>query len=738
MSIEELLNKYKSLIFIVESNSDLLAKQSFALLSQLGLSSLESLRQAFDKIESEDRLLQLGIIGKVKAGKSSLLNALFFDGQSVLPKAATPMTAALTTMTWGEEIGAEVEFYSKKDIRKLEERSKQYEKHLKDEIESLREKSKNQLTDYMQDLQKIERRAKRNLAHMNSYLAAFDQVQKINSIDINRDSLSEDELKASTIDDLKAILKEYVAADGKYMPFTKSIHLKLPFEGLKDIRVIDTPGLNDPVASREIRTNELLAQCDAVFIVSPANQFLTNEDMQLMERITEKEGVQELYLIASQVDNTLYGSDIKTPKIKDALHKVVTGLGHHSKITLKRHVEDHPEIKGAFNTLIEDKDVRVIPISGISYGILKSFSNQDSWDNSEQTAWKNLIANYPSDFSEESQDKSVVTLEKLSNISLLRKALEATRNKKEGIKAAKKQHLLQSKLTSIDNYQKSLKAYILEKEQEIRTSDINDLYAKKQEIESIKNSLSVAMNDVGEELCYEVTKKYKDRLEKILAKLYQQTSQDNESAIGSRTVSEEIESRGVISWCARGLGMGGYETKTYSETVVNSTRVGGAIQRFINQIDRDLKNEVKDISHESRTIFFKKLTQAYRSVSENDVDALHASRAIQSVVRLIPDFEMKDEILLPDDLSPQGELLGSEAEDYSSQAEVFIRSLEQSILSRIDEFLGNVERGFPNDLGGLFFEDLNSGIQDLIDQINNKEETLERLQKIKFQLSEGM
>lgn len=62
---------------------------------------MESWQKQIEALEREDRDLTIAIVGRVKSGKSSLLNALFFDGRSVLPQAATPMTAALTFLKLG-------------------------------------------------------------------------------------------------------------------------------------------------------------------------------------------------------------------------------------------------------------------------------------------------------------------------------------------------------------------------------------------------------------------------------------------------------------------------------------------------------------------------------------------------------------------------------------------------------------------------------------------------------------
>lgn len=50
----------------------------------------------------EDRKLNIGIIGQIKAVKSSFLNSLLFDGEDVLPKVVTPKIAVLTKIEYLE------------------------------------------------------------------------------------------------------------------------------------------------------------------------------------------------------------------------------------------------------------------------------------------------------------------------------------------------------------------------------------------------------------------------------------------------------------------------------------------------------------------------------------------------------------------------------------------------------------------------------------------------------------
>jgi tRNA U34 5-carboxymethylaminomethyl modifying GTPase MnmE/TrmE len=47
-----------------------------------GIDEPAQLQQTFAQLNDDNRLLNIGIVGRVKAGKSSLLNALVFNGES--------------------------------------------------------------------------------------------------------------------------------------------------------------------------------------------------------------------------------------------------------------------------------------------------------------------------------------------------------------------------------------------------------------------------------------------------------------------------------------------------------------------------------------------------------------------------------------------------------------------------------------------------------------------------------
>ena len=89
-----------------------------------------ALETEIQRAQQDARKLSIGIVGAMKAGKSSFLNACIFGGKDVLPKAATPMTAALTRIRYSETPQATVHFYERKDWEKIEDNAQKYEEQL--------------------------------------------------------------------------------------------------------------------------------------------------------------------------------------------------------------------------------------------------------------------------------------------------------------------------------------------------------------------------------------------------------------------------------------------------------------------------------------------------------------------------------------------------------------------------------------------------------------------------------
>jgi hypothetical protein len=79
--------------------------------------------------------------------------------------------------------------------------------------------------------------------------------------------------------------------------------LYLNKEEFKGLSIVDTPGLNDPIMSRTLRTKEFIEVCDVVFFLSQASSFLDQSDWSLLSSQLPQKGVKRLTLIASRYDS---------------------------------------------------------------------------------------------------------------------------------------------------------------------------------------------------------------------------------------------------------------------------------------------------------------------------------------------------------------------------------------------------------------------------------------------------
>ena len=217
----------------------------------------------------ENRKLNIGVVGQVKSGKSSFLNTLLFGGKEILPKASTPKTATLTKMEYSEENIIQIEYYSPKEWEVLEENAAV---DIEDEIYT----SAREIVDMV----------KRNGVDTAPYLEK-----------------GIDRIEFDTYEDLISSLNDYVGEDGRFTPIVKAVTLFLNKDEFKGLSIVDTPGLNDPIASRTIRTKEFMEVCDVVFFLSQSGSFLDKSDWILLSSQLPQKGVKKLVLIASKYDS---------------------------------------------------------------------------------------------------------------------------------------------------------------------------------------------------------------------------------------------------------------------------------------------------------------------------------------------------------------------------------------------------------------------------------------------------
>ena len=229
-------------------------------------------KELIEKLEKD--ILTIGVIGQMKCGKSTFLNSFVFE-DTVLPAATTPMTAALSVITYGEQKKVVAEFYTN------------------DEWEEQKAQAARSLDDVAGDTM-AESKIK----------AAKELVSKASRLGSNlRDYLGK------TKEDSFENIIEYVGADGKYVSITKSVKIYYPKEYLKGVEIVDTPGFNDPIVSREERTKEFLKKADVVLMMLYAGRPFDATDRDIIFKNVSQCGIGKVLIGINKYDIP-YCSDV--------------------------------------------------------------------------------------------------------------------------------------------------------------------------------------------------------------------------------------------------------------------------------------------------------------------------------------------------------------------------------------------------------------------------------------------
>lgn len=437
------------------------------------ISGLNKLIDNF-KIKTEDfyrenRKLNIGVVGQVKAGKSSFLNTLLFEGKEILPKASTPKTATLTKMEYSEENIIQIEYYLPDEWEVLEDNAVV---DLDDEIYT----SAREIVDMV----------KRNGVNPHQYLEkGFDRIE------------------FESYEELISSLNDYVGEDGKFTPIVKAVTLFLNKEEFRGLSIVDTPGLNDPIASRTIRTKEFMEVCDVVFFLSQSGSFLDKSDWILLSSQLPQKGVKKLVLVASkydsgirdilraQDDDDVFGEDENTAdNIPKACKIIKKKLKKRAKSKVEEFVKDL-EMRGSSPELIEviRQCADPIMVSSLAYNMTgKSQSEYSSEENNIYSALKQFSDDMDED------------LKLLGNFDEVKNLFGEVVSEKEAILVAKAKSFIPNAIEELKNL---LSCYLEKTKKRIQVLESNDreqLLEQKKIIETQMGSIKADIASVFGEL----------------------------------------------------------------------------------------------------------------------------------------------------------------------------------------------------------------------------------------------
>ncbi|WP_324715091.1 dynamin family protein [Helicobacter pylori] len=738
-------------------------------ISENAVIKTEELEKTLKELQDTNRDLKVGIIGRVKAGKSSLLNALIFEGVEVLPKAATPMTSSLTILKYAKTLSAEVEFYSPKDIAELENEHERYvrefNKIVDEEVKKQKEKQSlanrakerfkkisNKFSGNKSDKEvpkerilsdeeinkMAERIAKRELEKDTKLVLSHDQYEKMKKSGLINTEKLDPRIQANSLQELNQKLLQFVGADGKYMPYTKAVQISLNNPNLKDLEVIDTPGVNDPIASREERTKALLKDCDVVFIVSPSNQFLTDSDMSLFDRVSNKEGLQEIYFVASQADSAVLSmSEVEKSgqHLPTALENAQKALSSQLNNIMEALIQKNPNQREIFEKAIKNG---VILASGVCFSMYKDFNNQASWERNKKTeeyhnALQNLRDAYPDAFN--SDDKSKESLLFLSNMGAIEERLEKAAQEKEKLMLKN----LKSKIESQANNLHSLIAQLLqdleEEKKRIKNADISAIKEQIEAYQNLSGNIKMKFMEVYEEFILHFINNIRVGLEETLTKAIQTARVSAKKEEEEERYTERVKQGGAwgsfkrnfLSWADDDAG---YEEAERTRATIKA----GAVFDYLTEMHERCENALNDSADSFKVVFKKELyakvfKQLREIISDDLIDEMAFKKSVMAVLDSIEfkEFDYTDK--LPGEIRGKtGFLKGDEANAFMQSVEMHVRNFKDETRNDVKGYIqglrGNLEKqNFASDT----LQKLEENMQNLHNQVQNKVQSIAQL-----------
>lgn len=674
------------------------------------ISNILRLKDAFkndiQRFEHDQQTLNIAIMGQVKAGKSSFLNALLFDGKPVLPTAATPKTANLTRISYGEIPALEIEYYSKEEWNEIEKLAQE-----KDESEAVK--------------------------------VAKELVEMVSTAQINVQEVLEQQTKrieSSFIDDLVNTLNQYTGNNGQYTALVKMTRLYLPNDELKGFDIIDTPGMNDPVISRTQKTKEEMARCDVVFFLSRASQFLDQSDIHLLTDQLPQGGVERLYLIAGQYDSAILDDGFN----KESLSECETNLQNRLN---KRAVKELGDLadkkrKAGHEHLADLLENLVKPI--VSSTFAHGFA---TWDVSKWDATMQHVHTELKEMAENDWDEYQFTLQdwqRIANFDVLRDKYQIARVEKNQILESKKQSLLPKAQEKLDEAISYLKEAVESRITGLNTQDISKLTELEKQLEQRIHGISSKLEQhIGTELT--AIQKAINEISRDLQKSIQQYTQLT-THTGSETHEEAYEVStskwyNPFSW---GSSETRYRPYTMNYEYLSASDAVEQIAQYARNCKVDIQYHFNDLVRPNQLkLNLRRALVNELNTAQADFDATQFKNVLDAVIRQLNLPELNLEIGDPSRKISQnfsGQIKSSN--DMQKLKQALNQSLQEVFKLLNDQFKASAKQIEFNltDTQNLLAQKLTQGLENELSQIKRdfaeKQKSIQEYEALKALISD--
>ncbi|GAA8493963.1 hypothetical protein HpDR55_04690 [Helicobacter pylori] len=549
-------------------------------------------------------------------------------------------------------------------------------------------------------------------------------------------------IQANSLQELNQKLLQFVGADGKYMPYTKAVQISLNNPNLKDLEVIDTPGVNDPIASREERTKALLKDCDVVFIISPSSNFLGESDMSLFDRVSNKGGLQEIYFVASQADSAV----LSMSEVEKSNQHLPTALENVQKSLLSRLndimgtlIQNYPNQREVFEKAIKNG---VILASGVCFSMYKDFKNQASWERNQKTeeyhnALRNLKDAYPDAFS--SDDKSKESLLFLSNMSAIEGRLKKAAQRKEEIISQRLQDYAQSQANNLHKFIAQLLQDLEEEKKRVKNADMSAIKEQIKAYEKLSGNIEMKFMEVYEEFILHFIKNTRDGLNETLTKDIQTAKVGAREEEEEERYTERVKQGGALGSFKRNFlwffdDDAGYDEVERTRTIDVMTIKAGAVLNYLTEMHESCERALNDSANSFKVVFKKELyakvfKQLREIISDDLIDEVAFKRSLMAVLDSIEfkEFDYTDK--LPGEIRGKtGFLKGDEANAFIQSVGNYVRDFEAETKKDVKGYIQGLRetlerQNFASDT----LKKLKENMQNLHNQVQNKEQSIAQL-----------
>ena len=769
----EILNKIININKKIEefaashSDDDALIDEIKNLCNDNDFKSEEYIIEYFKDKVNLDRTLRVGIVGRVKSGKSSLLNSLLFDGKDILPKAPTPMTAALTHIQYSDTNYIEIEFLTKKDIEDFEEIHNRYNKDLEKKIDSLKdetigkkltsavgtnisarinkwkskftreeninsfEENNENIKEYY-DYDKLEKDAK-EIVDKNEYLKngkeKYDLIKKASKSVYNHVLKQEKEkIDFKNIEEISDKLKDYVGTEGKFVDFVKSLNIYINIDYLKDLNILDTPGFNDPVRTRDAKARKLLSKCDVVLILMSATQLFTESDRDIISKIRKKEGIQEIYVIISKFDDVLNSQEnIKKSNgdLEEAKNIILNGVeGDKGLIEHIKNIFIKMNDENIFNKLISEIDKRVIYSSSICHSILKNWNNYEKLDEDSKKVIENLSEGYPDYISLKERETSLEQLKQLANIDAINNILKNLTVRKNEI-LGESLNKFETKFTeSAKDIQRKLDKYARERLKYIKFGNINNIKIESEKLEKSINKISESLKgkfqDTIEEWYIESLNKINDSLNKFFNKAKDSADEAKSEEIRTKKEGWFIFEKNV----------------TYKENIINTEKIRELIREYARNFNRQLEIFILNIYKSFREDLIRNTTNLFQN-EELDINIEQVASIIRPIIMEYENNINKyDENLHLDSIKETGTISGYLVDEVVKKANDIIRQMDKDFdkIVKEDNLKDFRDKISKIDFAKSVLSNYRNRLNTMKEDMENKEKAIDKWNRIKEEI----